>query len=301
MLDLSTEILTDLNSAHYSIWEWHWRCLQHLGGAASPELTAEEERFMRRVATDNPKNYQLWNHRRRWALAAAPDSAAGDREAAFSAACLAHDAKNYHAWAHRQAVISAFGGDLWRRELEYTELLLEDDLRNNSAWNQRFFVLSNAPEAEAFSPLEGSSSGCGPWSPRRRYHAEVDFVATKLRLAPHNDSAWAYMRGLTTLHGAPVAALAADVRIAAACKEALGVQPSCAPALLLYADVLEEQAAVLHRAAAGSEGTSRLEMAELEAVRLAVEVLGKLEVADPIRYRYFRWRKDLLAARLPRC
>lgn len=32
---------------------------------------------------------------------------------------------------------------LWDGELEYVEELLEEDVRNNSAWNQRHFVISH--------------------------------------------------------------------------------------------------------------------------------------------------------------
>lgn len=31
---------------------------------------------------------------------------------------------------------------LWDNELEFVETLLEEDVRNNSAWNQRHFVIS---------------------------------------------------------------------------------------------------------------------------------------------------------------
>lgn len=93
------------------------------------------------------------------------------QELEFAAACLTHDAKNYHAWAHRQALFlavqaaeaegeqgkaggsgsSSGGGSggsapppasvaLWAAELAYTERLLRDDVRNNSG--------------------EGSSLGC---------------------------------------------------------------------------------------------------------------------------------------------
>ena len=40
----------------------------------------------------------------------------------------------------RQWVIKEF--DLWSNELNYVNELLEDDLRNNSAWNQRYFVIN---------------------------------------------------------------------------------------------------------------------------------------------------------------
>ncbi len=85
------------------------------------------------------------------------------QELAYAEEALAFDAKNYHAWAHRQALLAAFGGGgaagsaggagagtrrLWERELAFTERLLRDDVRNNSAWNQRFFVLARAPEGQ---------------------------------------------------------------------------------------------------------------------------------------------------------
>lgn len=49
------------------------------------------------------------------------------------------DSKNYHAWAHRQVVVAAAGA--WQQEMEYLEGLLQQDVRNNSAWNQRAFVI----------------------------------------------------------------------------------------------------------------------------------------------------------------
>jgi hypothetical protein len=55
------------------------------------------------------------------------------QELEFAAACLQHDAKNYHAWAHRQAVLAALGTSaLWGAELAFTERLLRQDVRNNS-------------------------------------------------------------------------------------------------------------------------------------------------------------------------
>ena len=49
------------------------------------------------------------------------------------------DSKNYHAWAHRQVVVAAAGA--WQQEMEYLEGLLQKDVRNNSAWNPRAFVV----------------------------------------------------------------------------------------------------------------------------------------------------------------
>ena len=40
-------------------------------------------------------------------------------------------------------ICCCFPSRIWERELEYISGLLEDDLRNNSAWNQRYFLISN--------------------------------------------------------------------------------------------------------------------------------------------------------------
>jgi protein farnesyltransferase/geranylgeranyltransferase type-1 subunit alpha len=83
------------------------------------------------------------------------------REIEFTAKALSFDSKNYHTWAYRQFVLCHFFSDaenssspsstsrtvsqeekkkVWDQELEYVEKLLREDIRNNSAWNQRFFV-----------------------------------------------------------------------------------------------------------------------------------------------------------------
>ena len=41
----------------------------------------------------------------------------------------------------RQWVVKQFG--LWEDELDFVDRLLIEDFRNNSAWNQRHFVISN--------------------------------------------------------------------------------------------------------------------------------------------------------------
>ena len=75
------------------------RCLQCLL-ATGTDLAAEWG-LCWAVGEANCKNYQLWHHRRRCALALGPDNA--PRELEFAAHFLQQDAKNYHVWAHRQA------------------------------------------------------------------------------------------------------------------------------------------------------------------------------------------------------
>lgn len=54
------------------------------------------------------------------------------------------DAKNYHVWSYRQWLVRRF--DLWDQgELEETERFIGEDIRNNSAWNHRWFVVFGRP------------------------------------------------------------------------------------------------------------------------------------------------------------
>ncbi len=59
-----------MNSASYTAWEWRWRCLEALAGGEA--ALAAEARFLAALAADSPKNYQLWNHRRRLAFERGP-------------------------------------------------------------------------------------------------------------------------------------------------------------------------------------------------------------------------------------
>ncbi len=58
--------------------------------------------------------------------------------------CPALRNKMFHLWFNinfRQWVLKEF--QLWESELAYVKQLLTEDLRNNSAWNHRYFVISN--------------------------------------------------------------------------------------------------------------------------------------------------------------
>lgn len=152
----------------------------------------------------------------RWSTAAA-----GEREESATRVCDpgAIDAKNYHAWAHRQWALAILGplclphkpgsacvcgqqlpvtppppstesvaspGLSWppslvAHELGFSQCLLADDVRNNSAWNHRWFVLRQS----------GSFL--------RLLQSEMEGALRSLSRGPSlNDSAWAYARGLLT-------------------------------------------------------------------------------------------------------
>lgn len=87
-----TQCLLDINPASYTVWQYRRDCLRALNADLSEELD-----FMDEFASENPKNYQIWHHRR----AIVEMMGDGSRELKFTQEVFEEDAKNYHAWAHR--------------------------------------------------------------------------------------------------------------------------------------------------------------------------------------------------------
>eukprot|EP00026_Physarum_polycephalum_P002063 Phypoly_transcript_02067.p2 GENE.Phypoly_transcript_02067~~Phypoly_transcript_02067.p2 ORF type:complete len:301 (+),score=63.78 Phypoly_transcript_02067:94-903(+) len=167
-LELTEEVIT-LNAANYTVW--YYRRL--LVDALNIDL-AKELDFVTKVGRSSPKNYQIWQHRK----VIIEKSGNTAKELEFTSDMIDEDGgKNYHAWAHRQWVIETYG--LWENELEYIDNSLKLDLRNNSAWNQRYFVVSKwkklTPEV---------------------IKDEIQYALRYINKAPNNQSPWAYLKGL---------------------------------------------------------------------------------------------------------
>jgi len=93
---------------------------------------------------------------------------------------LAEDAKNYHAWSYRQWVMAHFGpGPWWNEELAYVDELLSVDIRNNSAWNQRYFTITEGPKGLTEEQLL----------------KEIEYTKEKIQRTPNNESPWVYLSG----------------------------------------------------------------------------------------------------------
>lgn len=96
----------------------------------------EELEWLNAAALKNLKNYQIWHHRQ--TIVDALGDATGEQ--AFIARMLVKDSKNYHVWSYRQWMVRRF--NLWDQgEIEAVETLLREDVRNNSAWNHRWFLV----------------------------------------------------------------------------------------------------------------------------------------------------------------
>lgn len=104
----------------------------------------DEIAWLNPTALEHLKNYQIWNHRQ--TIIDALGSAEG--EADFIAEMLVSDTKNYHVWSYRQWLVRRFDmfGD--EEEVRWTESMIEEDVRNNSAWNHRFYVVFEGRKLE---------------------------------------------------------------------------------------------------------------------------------------------------------
>lgn len=199
-LDLTAECLR-MNGANYTVWHRRWALVEALAAAeaerwASSDTRGEEsdrdEKPMREslfdlefayaaaMALENPKNYQVWNHMR--LVSAVLGKASAERNLTATKEALDLDAKNIHAWTHRWWVAKSFG--LFDAERRFTEAMITRDARNNSAWNQRFVVTFSENDQVTNEAL------------KRTVDSELAFVSRKIEIAPDNESAWNYLRGV---------------------------------------------------------------------------------------------------------
>ncbi|KAF2156905.1 protein prenylyltransferase [Myriangium duriaei CBS 260.36] len=204
-LELTDDII-GMNPAHYTVWLYRAKILTSLDRDMRQEIV-----WLNQVALAHQKNYQIWHHRQM--LLDRINDPAG--EIAFINRMLKGDAKNYHVWSYRQWLVRRFG--LWTStqdngrtdpemlepsddedtsltqpdappppprstELEETALFIATDVRNNSAWNHRFFLVN----ANENSPGVRDST---------IYDRELGFAKAAVRRAPQNQSPWNYLRG----------------------------------------------------------------------------------------------------------
>jgi len=309
MLTLTEEIILEINAAHYTVWAWRWKCLEALGGVALfPHLDAQERQLMFAVAASNAKNYQLWNHRRKYALARGKCGVKHvEEELEFSAGCLELDNKNYHAWSHRQAVIKQFidsdgdyeikpqqVGEVLEKELKYTDTLLETDVRNNSAWSQRAFLLpllTAAAEEEEEEEGKGDSNDSSALSLEPVIKSEVEYTVDKINIASYNESAWNYLRYLAHFNSSSSHTMDGYHEYEEVALNVLDTRPWCSPALEFLADVHSERATILKK-----KENSQEEEGYVVTVNLATDLYKKLIKLNPVKAPYFRYRIERLAS-----
>jgi len=162
----------------------------------------------------NPKNYQVWYHRRALmepflqSLSTETYILPHDltrattlinSELGYIQSVLTVDAKNYHAWSNRQWLLRTASQlfqsqqkeklhrSLWEEEREYANTLISTDLRNNSAWNHLWFVAHR-----------GGGSGGSTSTPLsiKSANTEALFALEACKLDKWNESPWRYLVGI---------------------------------------------------------------------------------------------------------
>ncbi|EPQ52327.1 protein prenylyltransferase [Gloeophyllum trabeum ATCC 11539] len=274
-----TEKIIKMNPAHYTAWQYRYKTLLATGASFEDEL-----RLMDVFCIKFLKTYQVWHHRRLLVthLVPAPPSSPLhlvqlQEELDFIARCLNVDTKNYHTWSYRQWLLAYFNADaLWRGETKWVERMLAEDVRNNSAWHHRFFVVFGSGVRADEEDREGV------------VRREVAYTKQKLSLAPNNASAWNYLRGVLDHNRVPYSSLTSFVQPYtvpraedAEAEDVLdledplpskGAELPCVGAIEFLADVYEQ------------EGSG-------EGVRKATELWKSLaNEYDTIRKKYWEYR-----------
>ncbi|EXJ65432.1 hypothetical protein A1O7_01773 [Cladophialophora yegresii CBS 114405] len=209
-LDLTEDII-GMNPAHYTVWLYRAKILKTLwqeeGMTVEDGVTTELD-WLEGISERNLKNYQIWHHRQTLIslLETLPPT-----EPAFLAHILSFDAKNYHVWTYRQWLCRRFPDPLLVTDMELraVDALIDDDVRNNSAWNHRYFVVFGVEELRT---IEASATKI-----RKEVLAsgslvvdldvadrEINYAKDHIAWAPQNASAWNYLRGVLTRAGMPI-------------------------------------------------------------------------------------------------
>ncbi|KAF4613188.1 hypothetical protein D9613_011128 [Agrocybe pediades] len=207
-----TESVIRMNPAHYSAWQYRYETLVALipsdfktpstinSPDPLPQILQDEIKLLDQLSTAFLKTYQVWHHRRLLLLLTRQ---AGHELNFIKKGLIEVDEKNYHTWSYRQWILGSFGGlggggtdesgdwqavdeDLWVGELDFVDMMLAQDVRNNSAWHHRFFV------------VWGCGVRDGEEDRERVLKRELIYAKQNISLAPNNPSAWNYLRGVLT-------------------------------------------------------------------------------------------------------
>ncbi|KAG7995118.1 hypothetical protein I3843_01G091400 [Carya illinoinensis] len=264
-LRLTAEVI-GLNAGNYTVWHFRRSILEALDADLNDELD-----YIENIARSNSKNYQIWHHRRWVAEKLGTDSARKELE--FTKKIFSIDAKHYHAWSHRQWVLLALGG--WEDELGYCQQLLEEDIFNNSAWNQRFFVITKSPLLGGLEAMRES---------------EVSYTVEAILTYPENESPWRYLRGL---YKGDTQSWVNDAQVWSVCLKVLNSKNNCLFALSTLLDLLCHglQPNQEINDAVDALKPSGQDQSDSDLVKTVCSIL---EHIDPIRANYWKWRKSKL-------
>jgi len=263
-----TEHVISMNPAHYTVWLYRFKIIQVLDLPIPDEIE-----WLNEVALNNLKNYQIWHHRQLLLDHYYPKIADDDEavkklaksEIDFVNQILAEDTKNYHVWSYRQDIVAKLG--IWTvAELGSTQNMIEDDVRNNSAWSHRFYLVFSDPSQSTKDALPTEHD---PKVPESVIERELKYTRDKILLSPQNQSSWNYLRGVLRKAGRGMSTEEDFASQFAECLGEEGEKVTSSHALEMLADASVE--------------TGNVEKARLCFMRLA-------KTWDPIREGYWQYR-----------
>lgn len=215
-----TDHVISMNPAHYTVWLYRFANVRELNISIRDEIE-----WLNHVSLEHLKNYQIWHHRQLLldnlypAIVTDDDDVAAlaRSETAFIERMLALDTKNYHVWSYRQYLVRKLGSALWPSsssssspalaataniELGAVEDYIDQDVRNNSAWSHRFFLVFADP---GHSTPGSHATEPDPALPADLVDRELAYARRKIDLAPQNQSPWNYLRGVLVKGARPLA------------------------------------------------------------------------------------------------
>ncbi|KAK4936834.1 CAAX geranylgeranyltransferase alpha subunit [Elasticomyces elasticus] len=275
-LDLTEDII-GMNPAHYTVWLYRAKILktvwEHEGTPIEDGVRTEFE-WLDGISERTLKNYQIWHHRK---LLMSLLSTMPPTEPEFLAHILSFDSKNYHVWTYRQWLCRRFPNPLLTTdmELEAIDALINEDVRNNSAWNHRYFVCFGAEELRIIESEGGNRKeilGSGKLVVDEDVvEREINYAKDHIAWAQQNPSPWNYLKGVIKRAAIPITDLQVycESFVGGRGADLTGDQVRSSHAIDWLADIYRQDG-------------------NLERSKLCLEALG--QKWDPIRRKYWDYR-----------